>query len=629
VTADIEAVRAVLTGSVEDVDLPEGLVPAADAAGGGDDGPPDGPPDGLSNGMDGSPEGPSDGVPGGADPRECAGFPLNDIGNGQRFRAYFGQDVMSVPRVGWYVWDGRVWAKDDDEIAVRGKGQQVSGLMEREVLHLVLSDRQMALLAREDAVKAEYDRAAAVTGEDGHPPEDAKAAMARLGVELDLIAKLKRTLGDQRKAHRSYARTTGNSARIDALLKEASIALSRPFDDLDAGPLDVNTESGVLRFTVISGEGFSRMAKVDLLPHARDHLMTKIIPVAWDPEAEAPLFEAFLRRIQPNARIRDFLKRWYGYSMSALTGEQALVFQYGAGANGKSVLVEVMARIFADYAATAKVESLIGRNRRSGGDATPDLVPLMGARFVRASEPEEGERLQEGKIKELTGGEPILVRGLNQDFLEMRPVFKLTMSGNHKPDIRGTDDGIWRRVKLVPFDVQIPKEERDPDLADKLFDECAGILNWLADGLCDYLEAGLQEPEEVTAATQDYRRDSDPVGAFLTECTVVTGEAEDVIRSRDLVEAVQFYMIEADGAAWGPKTLSNKLKDKAGRWRHPVGGQAFSHSRSNGAVYRGIRLTDVFRVRFDKRQNKGQVTPGDGEIGGRDRGDDDEFGDGF
>lgn len=601
-TADLDSVRDVLDAA-EEVDA--GLEGATDAS---DDAAP-------SVGVDLN-DAPAIGdAPAGPDPlllQESVRFPLNDFGNGRRFVLHFGQDVLWVPRVGWYSWDGRVWKIDPDRIAVRRLAQSVSGLIEAEIPHLTPSPEQMRLLSEEATVESAIAGLSGRRDEDGSPDPGAEAELKRLYARRTEIAGLRRRLTDLRREHRRFARTSGNSARIDALLTEGGIGLARPLEDLDANGLDVCCQNGVLRFSVLSDpeSGMSPTAGVDLLEHARDHLLTKAVDAAFDPAATCPRFDAYLARVQPAAEMRRFLQRWFGYSMTALTGEQKLVFLYGAGANGKSVLVDLMARILADYAATAKIESLIGRNRRSGGDATPDLIPLVGARFVRASEPEEGERLQEAKIKELTGGEPILARGLNADFFEFLPRFKLTISGNHKPDIRGTDDGIWRRVLLVPWDVQIPKAERDPDLVAKLFEERDGILNWLVRGLLDYLEGGLQEPASVVEATAEYRADSDPVGTMLADATVVTGSEADFIAARDLIQAFQFWQDERGETPWGNRTVSLRLKEKAGRWRHPLSGRTYAASKSSQTGYRGIRLNDLFRDRFDRRAQKpGSAAP--------------------
>lgn len=587
----IAKVRAVLQAQ-EEVEQAEGVeAPRENASDPHDPGPSD--PDRSPGG--GSPAPPVDEID--EAPRDCAGLPLNDYGNGQRFCRHFGQDVLWVPRVGWFTWTGQRWQKDPDEIATRRLAQQLGGLIEQEVPHLVLDDWQMRKLGELRDVRRrvkELDDQIALGGEGA---DEAKSERDQLAPQLASLKNLEEILSKVRKDHRGFARTSGNTTRIQAAMTEASVGLAQPLDLLDAAPLDVNCASGMLRFSVVGGpgEGFSRSADVELLDHDRDQHATKLMPVAFDAEAKCPLFDEFLRTIQPKPEMRAFLQRWLGLSMTALTGEQKMCFWHGGGGNGKSVLADLIARMMGDYASTAKIESLTGRNRRGGGDATPDLVPLMGARFVRASEPEEGERLQEGLIKELTGGEPLLIRALHSDFVEARPVFKLTISGNHKPDIRGLDDGIWRRVLLVPFDVQIPKEKRDPALGEKLWAERAGILNWLIDGLIAYLEGGLQEPSDVLEATQEYRTESDPIGTFLDSACVVTGDATDSIPTKDLVQAFNFWMDQRGEGQWKDRTIALRLKDKSRSWRSRVTGKGFSDRKSQGIMrYDGIRFTDTF-----------------------------------
>lgn len=153
-----------------------------------------------------------------------------------------------------------------------------------------------------------------------------------------------------------------------------------------------------MRFSVIPGDpesGMSPMADMQFVPHARDQLITKMMPVRYDPEAKRPIFDRFITRILPDPEVRRFVQRWFALNTTALTGEQKLVFFYGLGANGKSVLVDLIARMFGDYAATARIETLTGSTKKDGSAATPDLVPLMLARMVRTSEPEEGEKLRE------------------------------------------------------------------------------------------------------------------------------------------------------------------------------------------------------------------------------------------
>ncbi len=531
--------------------------------------------------------------------QEAATFPLNDLGNGQRFVVHFGSESLWVPRVGWFVWTGRFWEKDSDELAIRARVQRLSQLITEEVPHLRLSPDERAAIEQMPQLAKKATEIEAITGEDR--TAELTEELVRVRARITYLSKAKARHEKRVGRHLSFAQTTGNSARMDNALKEAGVTISRAFDDLDCDPLTVNCESGTLRFRRVDlrDEGAGISAEVALCPHEREDHLTKMVPAPYDADATCPLFDAFLERVQPDVEMRRFLQRWLGLSLSGLP-MQKLAFFYGGGANGKSVLVDVIARIAGSYAATARIESLTGQNRRGGGDATPDLIPLMGARLVRTSEPDEGQRLQEGLIKELTGGEPLLVRALHSDFIEVRPEFKLTISGNHKPDIRGTDDGIWRRVMLVPFNVQIPEEERDEGLADRLFEnERAGILRWLVEGLCEVLETGLAPPDAVLEATQEYREEQDPIGVFLTSCCVISGDPADSISAADIGHAFAYHLIERGMTAWKPSTFARRIAPMAGQWRHPQTGMQFAKAKSSRSKYQGIRLTETFKRRFE------------------------------
>lgn len=531
---------------------------------------------------------------------ESATLPLNDTGNGQRFILHFGQDYIWVPRVGWFHWTGQVWAADPDELAVRRNAQKLQKILMDEIPLLPVSPSEARLIAEKADLTARRDALDQIAAPERS--EDQRVEMAKVKGALDLLAKVESQLKDRRGQHRRFATSTGNSGRIENAMKEAGTGLAVPFEDLDAAPLDVNTQSGMLRFGLVPAsaeDGCSAVADVRLVPHDRADMATKILPVGFDPGACCPLFDAFLERIQPDIEMRQFLLRWFGLSMTGKTS-QSMAFFYGDGANGKSVLVDVIAKVLGGYSATARIESLTGSGRRGGGDATPDLVPLMGARFVKTSEPDEGQRLQEGLIKELTGGEEILVRALNKDFVTVKPVFTLTMSGNHKPEIRGTDNGIWRRVMLVPFNVQIPEaERREFDIVvAELVAEGAGILNRLTDGLIDYLESGLQVPESVREATNEYRTDSDPIGEFLTSACVITGDHADSLLAKDLGEAFNYHLTERGHSTWKATTFAKQIATKCKVWKHPETGRQFHKGKSSLSKYEGIRLTDAFNRRF-------------------------------
>lgn len=530
---------------------------------------------------------------------EAAKFPLNDIGNGRRFALYFGEDVMHVPRVGWFLWNGKVWKKDDDEVAVRRKAQEIPAKILNEAKHLAYEDWELKTMADEPVVSAKLTALEAIKAEDR--TEEQQAEYLNLAKRMGRINALKAQFQHRKKKHRDYALSSGNSAKLTNMVLEAKVNLSHDLVKLDAEPLAINTESGVLRFKVEGGPGtgFSRTVKLERHDHDRKDLITKIMPVKYDPKAECKEWDKFVCRILPDAEIRRFVQRWMGLSMTSVI-EQHLAFFYGSGANGKSVLVDTVARLMGTYAATAKIESLTGTNKRGGGDATPDLIPLMGSRMVRASEPEEGERLREAEIKAMTSGEPFLVRALHSDFIEFKPLFKLTISGNHKPEIRGTDDGIWRRVMLVPFDVQIPESERRDfeEFVGSLLEEGPGILNWLIAGLEDYLESGLRIPAAIADATKSYREESDPMQVFLDQCCEVTGSEADFSTARELVDAFQFWIEESGQSRWRDRTVTMRLKDKADRWRDPRTGLTFSAVKRSVSGYLGLRLTDMFRTRM-------------------------------
>jgi putative DNA primase/helicase len=236
-------------------------------------------------------------------------------------------------------------------------------------------------------------------------------------------------------------------------------------------------------------------------------------------------------------------------------------------------------------------------------------VPLIGARFVRAAEPDEGMRWQEGLIKDLTGGEEILVRALHSDFVAVRPVFSLTISGNHKPDIRGTDDGIWRRLLLVPFDEQIPKEEQIPkaELDEILFAERDGIFARLVEALLDYLEQGLMEPQRIVDATAEFREESDPYGTFLDDACLMTGDPEDSLTAKEIVNAFHFWLAARGEGAFKDRTVAMAMKERSRRWRSKRNGQGFTARKSNGTMrYDGIRFNDLFRMDWNNAPKDSQ-----------------------
>ncbi|MEM9522871.1 MAG: phage/plasmid primase, P4 family [Pseudomonadota bacterium] len=529
----------------------------------------------------------------------CATLPLNDYGNGQRFLSHFGEDCLFVPRVGWHRWTGQVWRLDEDKIEVRALAHEIGSKILDEIPWIALEDWEREAIEAEEQADIElqtYYAKEKITNAD-------RAQMKRLGAIIEAGKDARKALGSRKRSHRSHAKSSGNTAGINNMLTEASVSVALPLAQLNADPLAVNTLSGVLQFRDIEGHGWT----VDLLPHDRAQLISKMCSCEYDAKAEAPIFEKFLKRIQPDPANREFLKRWFGYTLTGLTSEQKLLFAHGDGRNGKSTLVDLVASILADYATTVPIESLTGAEQRKGSDATPDLVRIPGARMVRASEPEQGQKMKEAIVKALTGGEPVLIRRMQQEFVEVTPEFKLTIQGNHKPEIRGDDDGIWRRVLLLPFEEQIPKEEVDASLPAKLRSEAAGVLRWMVEGALDWMESGLQVPDSITDATNEYREESDPLRVFLLTKCEITGRDSDELLARDMVDAFRLWMEDNGNEPWGKRAVSARLAKAAGRFKHPDTGTQFFARKKSTSFYVGVGFLPETAIRLAefRDQNNG------------------------
>lgn len=272
--------------------------------------------------------------------------------------------------------------------------------------------------------------------------------------------------------------------------------------------------------------GIVNLKTGELMPHDKSAYMTKQIPVNYVPDAEKPeLWLKFLSDIfSGDPYMIRYIQKCLGYSLCGSTEEQCLFFLIGSGGNGKSLFLEVVRYIFGDYATNIQPQSIM-MSQKTGNGPSGDIARLKGARLVTSVEPNEGARLDEGLVKQLTGGDVVTARKMFGDEFEFKPEFKLWMAMNHKPAIRGTDNGIWRRIHLIPFTVQIPPEKVDKHLKYKLVKEAEGIFKWIVDGFRMWQNEGLQMPKTVLDATTEYRNEMDTLSAFLDErCNVGQGE---------------------------------------------------------------------------------------------------------
>ncbi|MER1998394.1 MAG: phage/plasmid primase, P4 family, partial [Lysinibacillus sp.] len=253
----------------------------------------------------------------------------------------------------------------------------------------------------------------------------------------------------------------------------------------------------------------------ELKQHDRELKLTKFTNVSYDKNTDCPTWMAFLDQIfQGDKDLIEYMQRLIGYSLTGEITEQIMVFLIGGGSNGKSTFINTIKDLMGEYGKQAKSDTFI-KKKETG--ANNDIARLVGSRFVSAIESEDGEQLSEAFVKQITGGEPVLARFLRQEYFEFIPEFKVFFTTNHKPVIKGVDEGIWRRIKLVPFNLQLPKEKRDLKLPEKLSLEMPGILNWAIEGCLKWQADGLKEPMAVKKATGDYKEDMDILGPFLYE----------------------------------------------------------------------------------------------------------------
>lgn len=268
----------------------------------------------------------------------------------------------------------------------------------------------------------------------------------------------------------------------------------------------LNTESGYVDLT--NGE---------LKDHDIKKMFSEQTASEYSDNIDCPMWKDFLEQIfNHDEKLIHYIQKAVGYSITGSTAEQVFFLLLGTGRNGKSVFINTIRNILGSYAKQMSVESIIVHN--SSGSANSDIARLENTRLVTSSEANEGSRLDESLVKQLTGGDRILARFLYGQEFEYDPKFKIWMATNHLPFIRGTDEGIWRRIKVVPFNVQIPANKVDKNLENKLKAEWTGILNWIVQGAIMWQVEGLKDPEVVQDASKQYRENMDPLEAFLDEC---------------------------------------------------------------------------------------------------------------
>lgn len=371
-------------------------------------------------------------------------------------------------------------------------------------------------------------------------------------------------------------------------IKDLASLVPAEREDFDQHPYLFNVQNGIID-----------LKNGSLLQHDRELMLTKISPVQFENNAQCPSWVAFLESIfkdengETDYALIEFIQKAIGYSLTADISEQVVFFLWGKGKNGKSTFINTVKNLLGDYGKQTNTDTFIKKKNDSG--VNNDVARLANTRFVSAVESEEGQQLNESLIKQLTGGEPITARFLRQEFFEFLPEFKVFFVTNHKPIIKGIDEGIWRRIRMIPFTVTIPAEKMDKKLSEKLSLEMPGILNWAIEGCLKWQSDGLQEPKSIENATSSYKEEMDIVGPFLDETCLINPLAR--------VEAKTLYTVYSNWcAAEGDYPLKNRsfyrmLENK---------GLRKERGPKNKIYIFGLKLNDEYERRygnFNKNNN--------------------------
>lgn len=355
---------------------------------------------------------------------------------------------------------------------------------------------------------------------------------------------------DRRAALGKWAGKSEATARRRAMIDDARALPPIPIlpDALDADPWLLNVANGTIDLR--TGE---------LRAHRREDLLTRLAPVEYDPDAQAPCWAAHLAYFLPNDNVRRQVQRDLGLAMVGADLEELLDIWYGLGANGKTTTARVVQTVLGDYAMQAAPNLLIQRRHEQH---PTELADLRGARAVFSSEIGDGARLDEAKVKLLTGGDPLKARYMHANFFEIPNTWLITLICNHKPVVTGVDSAIWRRVRLVPWTVTMPREKREPQeiVTRRLVEEGPGILRWLLDGLADWRKDPQWVAPEVLAATAAYQAEQDTLASFLADCCLQKDTAKTTVKA--LYDAYVEWSAGSGDKPMGKTTFGRKLTDR-------------------------------------------------------------------
>lgn len=455
-------------------------------------------------------------------------YDMTDTGNAHRLHDKFGNIIRySYNRKKWFFWDGKVWQLDEN-----GEIKKMADEICEDLKH-------EAFLEQDD---------------------------------------------DIQEAALKFAKKTANSTAKEAMIKECQHLGNIPAspDDFDAYTDYLNCQNGIVNLR--NGE---------LIPHDSNFMMSKACLSDYDTSHGKPKrWLQFLDEVTDgDSELVEYIQRCIGYSISGSTREQCAYFLYGLGNNGKSTFLDTISELLGNYAANAQPDSLMLHSKFGGSGANSDIARLKSARFVTSEEPTEGVRLNEGLLKQLTGGSKVTCRFLYGDEFEYTPEFKIWIATNHKPIVRGTDLGIWRRIKLIPFEVNIPKEKVDKNLKYRLRKEFPQILAWAVEGCIKWQREGIAEPQRVLDATKEYKQEMDLIASFVEQCIEIDYSVRTPFMASDLFS---LYL------NWARK--NNEYEMSSNKFFREAAKSLPDKGRNNkGVFYTGLKLTEYAQSLSDRQ----------------------------
>lgn len=444
------------------------------------------------------------------------GYRCTDLGNARRFADMHGDRMRYVHAWNqWIVWDGKRWRRD-------GLGTDSEAA------------KQVNAAIYADAGRVMASAAAAINAGGSVGPTYAEALV-------------------------KWASKTAAAGRLAAMIQlarsEPEIATSR--DAFDRDPWLMNVRNGTLDLR--DGE---------IRAHRQSDMLTMLSDVEYDPNATAPEWEKFLTQVIPDPEVRDWTQRYLGYSLTGLVSEQKFAFWVGKGGNGKNVCADVVIAAMGEYAMVGAPDLLLEKH----GEAHPtELADIEGKRLVVCSEIEPGRSWAEARIKQITGDRTIKARRMKQDFYEFEATGKLVVLANTKPKVRSTDNGLWRRMCLQPWTVQIPRPEQDKGLLARIIeDELPGVLAYLVRGCLAWQDRGLAEPKAIVTATAEYQRNEDVLALWIADRCRLGGDYSE--SSQKLHEDYKSWCKdEGIDRPWTLKSFVGRLAEKDGIYRTSTG----------------------------------------------------------